>query len=107
GGALVASSVRGRPGRLGGLLPRLGAPPCRTIRDGRGVYYWDEPLLGPGSGGLAFLFPGEGSRYPGMLADLCCHFPQGLCRFDISARIALELGEPVPFSDHLFGPLAE
>ena len=26
--------------------------------------------------GLAFLFPGEGSQYPGMLADLCLHFPE-------------------------------
>ncbi len=101
---LVASSPADLSARLAATLPRLDDPSCRTIRDGRGVYYWDEPLFRAGSGGLAFLFPGEGSQYPGMLADLCVHFPEVVRRFDISDRIALELGDRVPASEHLFGP---
>ncbi len=84
------------------MLPRLGDPTCHTIRDGRGVYFWDEPLLKNGARGLAFLFPGEGSQYPGMLADLCLHFPDVRRMFDIADRIALELGEDVPPSEHLY-----
>jgi len=99
---LVASSVPDLIGRLSSLLPRLENRACRTIRDGRGAYYWDEPVL-RGGGGLAFLFPGEGSQYPGMLADLCFHFPEVRRLFDTGDRIALELGETVPPSEHLFG----
>ena len=73
---LVASSLPELTERLTSVLPRLADPACRSIRDGRGIYYWDEPLLNDGAGGLAFLFPGEGSQYPGMLADLCFHFPE-------------------------------
>ena len=54
-------------------------------------------------GGLAFLFPGEGSQYPGMLADLCIHFPEVRRLFDTADRIARDLGETVPPSEHLFG----
>ena len=78
------------------MLPRLADPACRSIRDGRGIYFWDEPLLNGGAGGLAFLFPGEGSQYPGMLADLCLHFPEVRRLFDTADRIARDLGETVP-----------
>jgi acyl transferase domain-containing protein/phosphopantetheinyl transferase len=100
---LVASSVADLIARFRSLLPRLGDRSCRTIRDGRGAYYWEQPLLRGKSGGLAFLFPGEGSQYPGMLADLCFHFPEVRRLFDTGDRIALELGETVPPSEHLFG----
>ena len=42
---LVASSLAELAERLTAVLPRLADPACRSIRDGRGVYYWDEPLL--------------------------------------------------------------
>jgi len=100
---LVASSIEDLAVRLAAVLPRLADPACRSIRDGRGVYFWDEPLLGAGPAGLAFLFPGEGSQYPGMLADLCIHFPEVRRLFDTADRIARDLGESVPPSEHLFG----
>jgi malonyl CoA-acyl carrier protein transacylase len=103
---LVASSLADLAQRLAALLPRLADATCRFIRDGRGVYYWDEPLLRAG-GRMAFLFPGEGSQYPGMLADLCFHFPEVRREFDTADRIALALGEAVPPSAHLFGQVPE
>ena len=102
---LVASSLPELTERLTSVLPRLADPACRFIRDGRGIYYWDEPLLKGRPGGLAFLFPGEGSQYPGMLADLCFHFPEVRILFDTADRIARDLGETVPPSEHLFGPM--
>jgi acyl transferase domain-containing protein/phosphopantetheinyl transferase len=104
---LVASSVADLTGRLRSLLPRLEDRSWRTIRDGRGAYYWEHPLLGASGGGLAFLFPGEGSQYPGMLADLCFHFPEVRRLFDTGDRIALERGEVIPPSENLFGQRAE
>ena len=100
---LVASSTAELEERLAAVLPRLADPACRSIRDGRGVYFWNEPLLSDGRAGLAFLFPGEGSQYPGMLADLCIHFPEVRRLFDTADRIARDLGETVPPSEHLFG----
>src|SRR5262249_22733655 len=104
---LVVASASELAERLAAVLPRLREPSCRAIRDGRGTYFWAEPLGGAGSGagGLAFLFPGKGSQSPGMLADLCVHFPEVRHWFDTSDRIALELGQTVPPSEHLFGRL--
>jgi len=99
---MVARSVADLSERLAVVLERLGDPACRAVRDGRGIYYWDEPL-DRDTGGLAFLFPGEGSQYPGMLADLCFHFPEVRRLFDTADRIALDLGDPVPPSEHVFG----
>src|SRR5262249_55261714 len=104
---LVVTSAAELAERLAAVLPRLSDPACRAIRDGRGTYFWAEPLggQGPGARGLAFLFPGEGSQYPGMLADLCINFSEVRSWFDKSDRIAMELGQAVPPSEHLFGRL--
>jgi len=98
---LVASSLEELARLLEAIEPRLRAATCQPIRDSRGIYYRDQPL--PAKGCLAFLFPGEGSQYPGMLADLCPHFPELRAVLDTADRIALESGEEVPPSRHLFG----
>src|SRR5262249_21642555 len=71
---IVAASLADLTDRLSAVQSNLSDPACRTIRDARGAYFWQEPLYLPGAKSLAFLFPGEGSQYPGMLADLCIHF---------------------------------
>lgn len=98
---LVATSPLELRDKLRHVVKRLEDPSCRSIRDARGAYFWEEPLARSGS--LAFLFPGEGSQYPRMLADLCPHFPEVRTLFDTADRIALEQGKDRLPSDVLFG----
>ena len=98
---IVAASHDELAAHLAAIEPRLREPSCRQVRDARGLYYWEQPLGREGT--LAFLFPGEGSQYPGMLADLCPHFPELRAVLDTADRIARESGEEVPPSHHLFG----
>jgi len=98
---LVVASVEELITRLESIAPRLADPACPSIRDGRGMYYWASPL--GASGRLACLFPGEGSQYAGMLADLCPHFPEVRALFDTSDRIARESGAARRPSETLFG----
>jgi malonyl CoA-acyl carrier protein transacylase/phosphopantetheinyl transferase len=98
---LVATSLEDLAGRLQAVLTRLADPTCRSIRDARGTYFWERVEGQPSK--LAFLFPGEGSQYPGMLADLCPHFPEIRALFDTSDRIAREAGASTWPSEHLFG----
>jgi acyl transferase domain-containing protein/NADP-dependent 3-hydroxy acid dehydrogenase YdfG len=51
-----------------------------------GVYYG----VGPADGSVAFVFPGQGAQYPGMLNDLACLFPEML---DTLAAADEALGE--------------
>ncbi len=99
---LTAASPAELVDRLKGVVSTLGDPRKRTIRDGRGVYFVEPKLLDGQPGRLAFLFPGEGSQYPGMLAELALHFPEVVGRLDIADRIALELGETTLPSEQLF-----
>ena len=99
---IVASSLAELSDRLSAALARLSDPACNFIRDARGVYFWHEPLFRSGRKSLAFLFPGEGSQYPGMMADLCIHFPVVRRLFDTADRLARDVGDRVPPSEHLF-----
>jgi len=98
---LVATSRDDLADRLEAALAKLADPACRSIRDARGSYFRDGLVDEPPR--LAFLFPGEGSQYPGMLADLCPHFPEVRALFDTSDRLARESGADAWPSEHLFG----
>ena len=47
---------------------------------------------GPAAGGLAMLFPGQGSQYVGMLRDLACRFPMAHDALAEASRVALDDG---------------
>jgi len=66
-------------------LDRADAKPFKTRS---GIHYGS----GEAAGKLCLLFPGEGSQYPNMLADLCLHFPQVRDWFDFIERNALRRG---------------
>lgn len=69
--ALVASDVADLAKQLGQAKKRLGdGKPHWATRSG--LVYSHQPLEGQ----LAFIFPGEGSQYPGMLADLALCFDE-------------------------------
>jgi acyl transferase domain-containing protein len=72
--AIVAESCQTLRERLARAASRLEDPDCRHIADGIGIYYTSQPLHAEGK--VAFLFPGEGAQYLGMLAGLGEHFPE-------------------------------
>lgn len=98
---LVAGSISELIDRLHAVGQRLTDPKRTSLRDGAGAYFWDRPA--GLEGGLAFLFPGEGSQYPGMLADLCIHFPEVRLPFDQIDRMAKASGAIKPPTSLLFG----
>ncbi len=104
---VVAGSLAELADRLSPLPTKLSDPARASIRDARGVYFWNEPLCHAAAKSFAFLFPGEGSQYPGMLADLCIHFPIVRQLFDTADRIARDVGDTIPPSEHLFGRTEE
>ncbi len=86
--AVVASSTDDLQEKLAYALKRLADPDCHQIKDLKGIYFFDTPLSKEGK--LAFLFPGEGSQYVNMLADLCIYFPEVRACFDRTDRILLD-----------------
>ncbi|MGE3818631.1 MAG: acyltransferase domain-containing protein, partial [Isosphaeraceae bacterium] len=98
---MVVATVDELRDRLRSTITRLCERGPASIRDARGTYLFEEPLAGPGR--LAFLYPGEGSQYPGMLADLCPHFPEVRKVLDACDRIASERSHRRRPSEILFG----
>ena len=82
--AIVADSVEELDRKLAYAVERLADPACARIKEMSGIYYFEERLRA--DAGLAFLFPGEGAQYAGMLADLCLHFPEVRQWFDLMDR---------------------
>ncbi|MGH8929117.1 MAG: beta-ketoacyl synthase N-terminal-like domain-containing protein [Egibacteraceae bacterium] len=86
--AIVATSIADLETKLARALGRLADPTCDRIEEPSGVYYTDAPLYAAGA--LAFLFPGLGTQYVNMLADLCVHFPEVRSWFDGMDRVSRE-----------------
>lgn len=82
--SLVAESLIELDRKLVFALQRLRDESVRRIKEIGGVFYFEERLAE--QGGLAFLFPGEGAQYQGMLEDLCIHFPEARDWFDLMDR---------------------
>ena len=78
--AIVAMSLDDLLAKATRARDRLATPDRRQIREAAGVYYTSTPLRPEGK--VAFLFPGEGSQYVGMLSQLALHFPEARTAFD-------------------------
>ncbi len=100
--ALVASSCDELAARVTHALERLRDPARKRIREKKGIYFFEKQL--GRSGRIGFLYPGEGSQYPDMLADLCIHFPEVRACFDNLDRALADLNMAVPPSRVLFPP---
>lgn len=78
--AVVAGSVHTLGEKIRSAIGRMADPACREIKNRGGIFFFEESFFKEGS--VAFLFPGEGSQYSGMLSDLCILFPEVRERFD-------------------------
>ncbi|HKP13239.1 MAG TPA: acyltransferase domain-containing protein, partial [Blastocatellia bacterium] len=100
--AIVAGSVDELSKKLAQGMKKLAAPDCARIKDRSGIFFFEQPLGREGK--LAFMFPGYGSEYVNMLADLCMHFPEVRSHFDNLDKVFLHSRrEPLP-SQVLFPP---
>ena len=86
--ALVATGSEDLQKKLEEAIGRLEGADCAPFRTRGGVHYG----VGAAPGKLCFLFPGEGSQYPGMLADLCMSFPSVRDWFDVIEQNAIGRG---------------
>jgi malonyl CoA-acyl carrier protein transacylase/phosphopantetheinyl transferase len=86
--ALVASTAAEAEERANSVVERLRERHCARISDPRGIYFCEKPLWAGGR--CAFLFPGEGSQYAGMLSDICMWFPDARAWFDRMDRAFMD-----------------
>ena len=89
--AVVADSLADLTSKLNAVLADLQAGKDQ-IDDPRGVFYRAVPDFAGAS--VAFLFPGQGSQAPGMLADLAMTFPAILDTFDTFDTVRAADGLP-------------
>jgi acyl transferase domain-containing protein len=93
--AIVAESTADLGRKLDAATTALADATQAEVHDRTGVYYTDRPLAREGK--LAFLLPGEGAQYPGMLGDLCLHFDEVRRWFDRTDRAFVARGRlPLP-----------
>ncbi len=99
--AMVAGSLDDLQQKLSSAGENLKNPGCAQIQDPKGIYFTGEPIGRDSK--VAFLFPGQGSQYPGMLRDLAILFPEVRERFELADR-TLSGRFPRPLSTFIFPP---
>ena len=80
--AIIASDVPDLQTKLHLAIEKLTNHASSTPVSPTVPIYYTDPNLTAEPGKTAFLFPGEGTQYPNMLADLCLHFPKVRAWFD-------------------------
>jgi acyl transferase domain-containing protein/NAD(P)H-dependent flavin oxidoreductase YrpB (nitropropane dioxygenase family)/NAD(P)-dependent dehydrogenase (short-subunit alcohol dehydrogenase family) len=91
--AIVASSLDDLKEKLPLALEELKAGKA-VWNDPRGLYFAEQPA--DQGGQVAFLFPGQGSQYPNMLAQTALVFPEVRQAFDQAERsLAGQLERPL------------
>jgi acyl transferase domain-containing protein len=82
--AIVAESPADLGEKLEAATTGLADVAQTDIHERAGIYYAERPLAREGQ--VAFVLPGEGAQYPGMLEDLCMHFDEVRRWFDRTDR---------------------
>jgi len=91
--AVVAVSLDDLKEKLDASLAAIPSA-GETFTDPRGIYFAARPH--PGHGTVAFLFPGQGSQYPNMLAQQAMAFPEVRAVLDRAERtLARDLDRPL------------
>jgi acyl transferase domain-containing protein/phosphopantetheinyl transferase len=99
--ALIVQDFPDLQAKLQQALEKLQGGARSRFQTRNGLYYTqvDPQQIGK----TAFIFPGEGSQYTNMLADLCCYFPQVRAWFDLlDAAVAAQ--RPLTPSQIIFPP---
>ncbi len=97
--AIVASDAGQLLDRLVAVKSRISSA-TEVHEPDRGIYFTNPGLANGGD--LAFVYPGLGSAYHGMLAELCIHFPEVRAVFDIVDTVAVAAGAEVLPSSVIF-----
>ena len=100
--SVIAASIADLKQKLDRIAQRLSDPACKQIKDSAGIYYFEDTPLRRGK--LALLFPGEGSQYLNMLADLCIHFPEVRECFDTADQMVEHQKDRYAPSADIFPP---
>jgi acyl transferase domain-containing protein/NAD(P)H-dependent flavin oxidoreductase YrpB (nitropropane dioxygenase family)/NAD(P)-dependent dehydrogenase (short-subunit alcohol dehydrogenase family)/acyl carrier protein len=100
--AIVAGSMAELKEKLGQAL-KLLREDQETHQDPRGIYFAARPA--DRAGKVAFLFPGQGSQYPNMLAQLAVVSPEVRQAFDDAERTLTGCLEQ-PLGKFIFPPSA-
>ncbi len=86
------------------LLDRMGAAKAALLENSdsprdskKGIYFGSGPLPGK----VAFLFPGQGSQYPGMLRELAVRMPEFRGMFATADKVLPEING-FPFSRTIY-----
>ncbi|MCE9563600.1 MAG: acyltransferase domain-containing protein [Planctomycetes bacterium] len=88
---VVATSIADLKEKLDAALEKL-AKPTDSLSDPRGIYFATKPQA---AAKIAFLFPGQGSQYPDMLAQTAMAFPEVRSVLDRAERtLANDLEKP-------------
>jgi acyl transferase domain-containing protein/phosphopantetheinyl transferase len=100
--AIVAASREDLLTKLARALTKLADEKAKQLRDIEGIYWFRDKLADQGK--IAFIFPGEGSQYQNMLADLAIHFPEVREVFDLMDRAFEKHPRGYLTSDVMFPP---
>lgn len=95
--AVIAKDIPDLQNKLKLAQEKLKDPKRTHLQTRTGIYY-KEPNSRIEPGKIAFLFPGEGSQYPNMLADLCLYFPKVREWFDFLDETFAQTRKQLPSS---------
>lgn len=104
--SIVAESVEDLKAKLSFAREGLGDPQAEARIDylassHDGIYFNSGDVARP-DGKIAFVLPGLGAAYPGMLSDFCYHFPEVREVFDFVDRLAINLNDTTLPSSMVF-----